>query len=561
MENATLELTFADLLEALATSGGLSDEQRSNWRSSISWVARAFDQPAILIPARYSAVRARMAALHHVPLNCAAKTLANHRSHARSALLWFAKEKGIPQHGIAVSPEWDRLLGQISDPSTRYRLTPLMRFCCGARIEPAVISEDVIDDYMNYRARTTNRATDTASRRVLARLWNGCIGKIEGWPQVRLTEPPVKSKEEGPALADFREGLRADIDREVQRLSEVHRNKDGQRSRACKLSTLTMRKRELIAAARMAVKCGVPIERLTSLKELINPDIAERILDGYWPKDSDAPTTYTINLSCRFVSLAHAIGGFDEQALQRLGDLRFALEEYREIGMTEKNLALIRQVLTDGVWSRIVNLPQQLLKRARQQRLTAPVRAAVMAQIAVAVAILTVAPIRLANLASIQIGENLSKPGGPDSNFWLTFRKYDVKNRYPLQFKLDEIVTAILNEYIHDFRPALLRGSNTDWLFPGEAGNHKEKISFSTQIVERIEKSTGLRITVHQFRHAAGALILKHLPGEYELVRRILGHKSIETTKRFYLSLETTQASEIFTGIVRQHLNPDLGAV
>ena len=60
---------------------------------------------------------------------------------------------------------------------------------------------------------------------------------------------------------------------------------------------------------------------------------------------------------------------------------------------------------------------------------------------------------------------------------------------------------------------------------------------------------------MHQFRHAAGALILKHRPGEYELVRRILGHKSIETTLRFYLALETTQASEIFTDIVRNKLN------
>jgi integrase len=260
------------------------------------------------------------------------------------------------------------------------------------------------------------------------------------------------------------------------------------------------------------------------------------------------------------VSLAHVIGGLDEEALQRLGDLRFALEEYREMGMTEKNLALIRYVLTDGVWSRIVNLPRQLLRTARKQRLHAPVRAAILAQIAVAVAILTVAPIRLANLASIKIDENLTKPGGPNSNFWLMFRKYDVKNRVPLQFKLDEIVTAIINEYIHDFRPALLRGNNADWLFPGEAGNHKEKISFSTQIVNQVQKSAGLRITVHQFRHAAGALILKHMPGEYELVRRILGHKSIETTKKFYLSLETTQASEIFANIVRQHVNLNLGA-
>jgi integrase len=179
----------------------------------------------------------------------------------------------------------------------------------------------------------------------------------------------------------------------------------------------------------------------------------------------------------------------------------------------------------------------------------------VLAQIAVAVAILTMAPVRLSNLTSIRLGENLVKPGGPDSNYWLMFAKHNVKNRMALQFPLDETVTATINEYVHDFRPALIRGSNADWLFPGDAGEHKEKISFSTQIVDCIQKFTGLRITVHQFRHAAGALLLNHRPGEYELVRRILGHKSVQTTMKFYLALETTQASEIFTDIVRNKLD------
>jgi len=292
---------------------------------------------------------------------------------------------------------------------------------------------------------------------------------------------------------------------------------------------------------------------------MIHPDVSEKIIDSYWRKDGEIPSTYTINLSNRFVGLAHVFG-LDADAVRRLGDLRFRLEEFREVGMTEKNLALIRLVLTDEVWSRVVNLPAELMQEARLQRRHAPVRAAVLAQIAVAVAILTVAPVRLGNLSSIRLGENLTKPGGPYSNFWLTFPKYDVKNRTALQFKLDETVTAIINEYVHDFRPALMRGSNADWLFPGESGNYKEKISFSSQIVERVQKSTGLRITVHQFRHAAGALILKHRPGEYELVRRILGHKSVQTTKNFYLSLETTQASDIYTDIVRQHLNLGPGA-
>jgi len=304
---------------------------------------------------------------------------------------------------------------------------------------------------------------------------------------------------------------------------------------------------------KLLIAIGIPIASLTSLRALIHPDVAEKVLEAYWRKDGEVPKTYTINLGCRFVALAHAIGGFEE-ALRRIEDFRFTLEQQREDGMTPKNLALIRSVLTDGVWSRVVNLPEQLMRQARRER-HAPVKAAVLAQIAVAVAILAVAPVRLGNLVGIRLGENLTKPGGPDSNYWLTFTRDEVKNRVSLPFKLDDTVTAIINEYVHDFRSALVRGSNADWLFPGDANNHKEKISFSTQIVDRVQKSTGLRITVHQFRHAAGALILKHRPGEYELVGRILGHKSVRTTIKFYLDLKTTQASEIFTDIIRNKLD------
>ena len=551
-QHTTLEPTFADAMVVITAATDLPERTRRHWCSSLVGIAKAFDQPPELIPARFSAVRARMAALHHMPMGWVPKTLANHKSNAKAALIWFSKEKVILQHGVPLSSVWDGLRVQLTDPSTRYRLMPLMRFCSGVGIGPEVVDEAVIDSYMNHRTRTTARASDAASRRILARLWNAAIGKIEGWPKLRLVEPPMKMAE-GPTWDEFPEGLRTDIEAYLTGLNRIRRNKAGQRIRPCKPSTITTRKRELVAAVRMAVSIGVPRANLSSLPALIYPDVAEKVLGAYWEKDGELPATYTINLSCRFVALAHAIGGFDEDALRQLEDFRFALEQHREDGMTPKNLALIRSVLTDGVWSGVVNLPEQLMRQARREH--APIRAAVLAQIAIAVAILTVAPIRLGNLAGIRLGENLIRLGGPDSNYWLTFSKYDTKNREPLQFKLDETVTALINEYVHDFRPALMRGSNADWLFPGEAGEHKEKISFSTQIVKRVEKSTGLRITVHQFRHAAGALILKHRPGEYELVRRVLGHKSLQTTIRFYLALETTQASEIFTDIVRHRLD------
>src|SRR5262249_10590304 len=99
----------------------------------------------------------------------------------------------------------------------------------------------------------------------------------------------------------------------------------------------------------------------------------------------------------------------------------------------------------------------------------APIKAGISAQLAVAIGILSFAPVRLSNLVSIELGQNLIKPGGLNTPYWLVFPRYDVKNRVDLNFKFDEPLTDLIDEYVQEFRPALLRGMNTSWLFPGES--------------------------------------------------------------------------------------------
>jgi integrase len=64
----------------------------------------------------------------------------------------------------------------------------------------------------------------------------------------------------------------------------------------------------------------------------------------------------------------------------------------------------------------------------------------------------------------------------------------------------------------------------------------------------------GKRITAHQFRHAAAATILKQRPGEYEFVRRILGHRNVQTTMRFYTGLEAFRAGEHFGHLIEERI-------
>ena len=107
----------------------------------------------------------------------------------------------------------------------------------------------------------------------------------------------------------------------------------------------------------MAVRLSVPIETLTSLAALLHPDVVERVIDGYWRKNGDEPNIFTIDLGWRLLAIARETGGLDQTAIERLEEIKATLEDYRRSGLTPKNLRLVRQVLTEGVWAEVVSLP------------------------------------------------------------------------------------------------------------------------------------------------------------------------------------------------------------
>jgi hypothetical protein len=67
---------------------------------------------------------------------------------------------------------------------------------------------------------------------------------------------------------------------------------------------------------------------------------------------------------------------------------------------------------------------------------------------------------RLGNLVRIKLDQNLIKPGRLSAPYMLVFPDYDVKNRVNLEFLLDDKLTALIGEYVHEFRSTLMRGSN-----------------------------------------------------------------------------------------------------
>ena len=74
--------------------------------------------------------------------------------------------------------------------------------------------------------------------------------------------------------------------------------------------------------------------------------------------------------------------------------------------------------------------------------------------------------------------------------------------------------------------------------------------------------AAGVRITPHQFRHIAAKLHLDRHPGQYEVVRRLLDHKSVSTTYNHYAGAETKAAvahyQETILGLQRSEPGPDV---
>jgi integrase len=130
---------------------------------------------------------------------------------------------------------------------------------------------------------------------------------------------------------------------------------------------------------------------------------------------------------------------------------------------------------------------------------------------------------------------------GKRETLHLVFPANEVKNDTDLEFRLPPGVITILKVYLAEARP-LLANLGNDYLFPGEGQRHKGSGLLSKQIARTMLRAVGVRATGHQFRHLVGYIYLLDNPGGHEVVRRFLGHKSIETTIRFYAGMEQETA-------------------
>jgi site-specific recombinase XerD len=168
------------------------------------------------------------------------------------------------------------------------------------------------------------------------------------------------------------------------------------------------------------------------------------------------------------------------------------------------------------------------------------------------------APIRISNLSILELDRHLVRSEPRGGAMHIVLAGEEVKNHEPLEYPLHSESVGLIEEYIQRFRP-LLAPAGCAALFPGRSGHPKVANGFAKQISNTIRHHTGMRINPHLFRHIAAKIYLDANPGGYEVVRRVLGQRSISTTTNFYTGLETGSAVRHFENTILQLRNKSNG--
>jgi integrase len=155
-------------------------------------------------------------------------------------------------------------------------------------------------------------------------------------------------------------------------------------------------------------------------------------------------------------------------------------------------------------------------------------------------------PMRIKNLAELHLDRHLGRGHGRGRGcVHLTIPGAEVKNGVDIEAELPPSTVALLDIYLARYRPLLLDGHSA-WLFPGRQSSPKSPQSLRGQIEKCIATRCGLRVNPHLFRHIAAKIYLDQNPGAYGLIRLVEGHKSVETTTRFYAGMEGAAAMRHF---------------
>ena len=556
-EEGTPGLTpsLADVLTAIPSLDGISDQTRQNLASAIRTFGRVLDREPQFVPIAAPVLRRAFEQASPGAIGLSPSRWGNVKADVRRAVTLSGLSTAAVIDKVPLTGAWETVVQMEAHPVHRSMLTRFARFCCSVQVPPTDVNDQVMGRF--FHDLDTNQLSKTPERivRDTVRFWNRAIATDPSGQFVELSRR-AQDRTYTPTWNGLPRSLYEDA-------KAFHDASVAPRTFKSRVVVGTVRPvsadqydRMVRRLAAAEIHAGVDIGTLQSLADLVRPSNLEKGLEFFLARPGGKAGRQPFDMAMLAMKIARDWARLAADEVAKIVEWTKALR-YRQDGMTEKNRERLRQFANPEAIRSLLTLPDVLSARALSQPLA--YKSAMQMQKAVAIAILLAAPIRLNNLRQVDRHLHLRRAFSVDVETWeLVVPAREVKNSVELHLPMPKRVTELIDLYMSDYQPLLTGNTPCSLLFPGRTGNPKDGGGLSALISKTIKKELGLRVNTHLFRHFAAYVFLTSHPGEFETVRQLLGHRSLQTTVNFYASFESEMAGRRYNEVL-QALRGDTG--
>lgn len=533
--------SLKDVLDWLEKDDSLPPTRRRDLRSALTSIARLIGRRPEEIPANINRIHILLRRVHPAAHNMSKKRFSNIKSDALKALALTGCSRERADWLRQPSPEWQSLLDRIPIKQDRWRLSQLAQFCSALGILPNEVNDSHVNGLHKMLIEESfSKAPDQVAVYAV-KTWNKLRVEIAGWPDIELSRPPRKRTPWTFKLETFPESFQEDVDNWFDRQANPDPLSNTGPFKPIRPVTIKHRRFQIQMMASALVRKGRRREDITSLADLVDLQNFKDGLRYLRSRHNDKSTEAIHTLAVGLKGIARHHVKVNEEHLNEMFQIckRINLEVD---GLREKNRMRLLQLEDDHSLARLIHLPAELVRASKRPGNRAH-KSALLMQAALAIEVLLYAPMRIGNLAALDLERHIRRIRvGREKRTQIAIPGEEVKNGKPLNYELGPGATKLLDTYIEVARPVLLR-KPSDCLFPAQEGGHKGTTALSTLIKSTIREYTGLDITAHLFRSIAVKLHSRMAPGDYVTLSHVLSD-TLSTTMKAYAQFEQKSSLE-----------------
>jgi integrase len=538
--------TLADVL-AMIPEMPVPQQARHNMASAINSLCRVVDRTPRFVPLHAPSYRKLIGSAAPGAVGMSSSRWGNVRSDVNRAMRLSGLSVNVAPEQVPLTDDWKAVALMAQHPVKRSILRRFGRFCCSLQLTPEAVGDDVVARF--YQHLDLNQLSKTPERTIkdVIRFWNRFVA-VDQFGRFRPLSTLGTSRNYTLSWDQLPEALLEDARAFKDRTLNPCYLTDVESHQPVQPATADQRHRMLRRLASAEILSGVDPCHLQSLADVVEPDRLKLGLQFFIGRNDGESNKQVFDMALLALTVARHWSRLPEAQIATIVRWVNKVRVHQE-GMTEKNRERLRQFGDNGVIRALLTLPEQLIAKA--ERCPVNSRSALMVLKAVALALLTVAPLRLGNLRILDRQRHFRRAFSVDDpRHQLVIPAAEVKNKVDLEFPVPSRVMAMIERYLAVYQPLLTNGHDSTLLFPGRSGKPKHDTALRRNITEVVYKELGLRVNPHLFRHLGALLFLKVHPGQYESVRQFLGHKNIQTTINFYAGFETDEAMHRFNQVI-----------